>query len=292
MTGDIMNGLLIVNKEKNYTSRDVVNIISKIFNTSKVGHAGTLDPIATGVMVIAIGSALKVVDILTSDKKEYIATVKLGIETDTLDITGNILNEKYDYKLDEQQLRKTLLSFLGKSIQEVPLYSAVKVNGKRLYEYARKNINVEVPKREIEIFEIELLSYKKDEFSFRVVVSKGTYIRSLIRDIGKKMSILTCMKELLRTKQGDFTIVDSFSLDDIKKGNYELLNVVDFLKGFEVIKVNNFIANKVLNGRILENRYKSNKIAFVNEKNELIGLYEPYLKDNSKIKPVKILTNM
>lgn len=292
MTGDVMNGLLVINKEKNYTSRDVVNIISKIFNTSKVGHTGTLDPIATGVMVVAIGSALKLVDILTSDKKEYIATVKLGIETDTLDVTGNILNKNDDYKLNEAKLSEVLQSFLGKSIQEVPLYSAVKVNGKRLYEYARKNIDVEIPKREIEIFEIELLSYKKDEFSFRVVVSKGTYIRSLIRDIGRKMKILTCMKDLLRTKQGDFSITDSFSLDDIKNGNYKLLNAVDYLKGFEVVEVNDFIANKVLNGRILENRYKSNKIAFINKKNELIGLYEPYLKDNSKIKPVKILTNM
>lgn len=292
MTGDVMNGLLVINKEKNYTSRDVVNIISKIFNTSKVGHTGTLDPIATGVMVVAIGSALKLVDILTSDKKEYIATVKLGIETDTLDVTGNVLNKNDDYQLNEVKLSEVLQSFLGKSVQEVPLYSAVKVNGKRLYEYARKNIDVEIPKREIEIFEIELLSYKKDEFSFRVVVSKGTYIRSLIRDIGRKMKILTCMKDLLRTKQGDFSITDSFSLDDIKNGNYKLLNVVDYLKGFEVVEVNDFIANKVLNGRILENRYKSNKIAFINKKNELIGLYEPYLKDNSKIKPVKILTNM
>ena len=285
-----MNGLLIINKEKGYTSRDVVNVISKTFNTTKVGHTGTLDPIATGVMVIAIGNALKVVDILTSDIKEYIATVKLGIETDTLDVTGNIINQSSNYQIVKSDLESVLKFFLGKSIQEVPLYSAVKVNGKRLYEYARNNIDVELPKRKIEIFDIELLKYSNDSFSFRVVVSKGTYIRSLIRDIGKKLSILTCMENLVRTRQGKFLIEDSYTLDEVKNGNFKLLNVIDYINGYEIVKADDYLSKKILNGGILENRYKSEKIAFVDKDNNLIGLYELYNKDTTKVKPIKILT--
>ena len=283
-----MNGLLIINKEKGYTSRDVVNVISKAFKTTKVGHTGTLDPIATGVLVIAIGKALKVVDIITSDVKEYIATVDLGIETDTLDITGNIINKRDDYNVSKNDIEKVLLSFIGEGIQEVPIYSAVKVNGKRLYEYARNNLSVELPKRKIEIFDIELLDYSKDKFSFRVVVSKGTYIRSLIRDIGIKLNVLTCMEELQRIRQGDFSIEKSYKLDDIKNGNYTLLNPVDYLKEYEIIMVDDFLVKKISNGRILENRYSSNKIAFVDKNNNLIGLYELYSMDFKKIKPTKI----
>src|SRR5574344_2542794 len=147
----IMDGLIIVNKEKNYTSRDVVNIISKIFNTSEVGHAGTLDPLAQGVLVVAIGSALRKIEFLNNDKKEYLVKVKLGIETDTLDITSNIINEDI-FSIEKETLKRVLNTFLGKSIQEVPKYSAVQINGKRLYDYARKNIDVKLPKREIEIF--------------------------------------------------------------------------------------------------------------------------------------------
>ena len=145
-----MNGLLIVNKEKDMTSRDVVNVICKKFKTRRVGHSGTLDPIATGVLVVAIGNYTKLIDILSSSYKEYVATLKLGIQTDTLDITGNVIDEK-PFGVDKELIEDTLYSFLGKSIQEVPKYSAVKINGKKLYEYARDNIDIELPKREIEV---------------------------------------------------------------------------------------------------------------------------------------------
>ena len=132
-----MNGILLVNKPKDYTSRDIVNKLTKVFNTKKIGHTGTLDPIAEGVLVITIGKCTKLCDILTSTYKEYIATIKLGIKTDTEDITGNILEQK-DFNIKEEQIREVLNTFIGKSIQEVPIYSAIKVNGKKLYEYARK----------------------------------------------------------------------------------------------------------------------------------------------------------
>jgi len=284
-----MNGIILVNKDKDMTSRDVVNILSKKFNTRRIGHTGTLDPIATGVMGIAIGDGLKIVDFLINDSKEYIATVKLGISTDTLDITGVVKEEKDKYNLDKEQLIETLNGFLGKTLQEVPIYSAVKVNGKRLYEYARENISVELPKREIEVFSIELIDLKDDEFSFKVMVSKGTYIRSLIRDIGKKLNIPCCMKTLQRTIQGNFKIEDSYTLDEIKRDKYKVISIKDALFGYNFVEVDSYIENKILNGRILDNRYDTEKVVFINSCEEVLAIYEVYDKDNSKIKPIKVI---
>ena len=287
-----MNGILLVNKPKNMTSRDVVNILSKKFNTRHIGHTGTLDPIATGVMGIAINDGLKIVDMLINDTKEYIATVKMGIDTDTLDVTGNILNEVNGFSLTEKKLKKVLSTFLGKSIQEVPLYSALKVNGKRLYEYARKNEEVTLPKREIEVFDIELINFKNDEFSFRVKVSKGTYIRSLIRDIGQKINIPCAMKELIRTKQGDFKIENSYTIDEIKNNHYTLISITEALKDYPMIEVDDYIAKKISNGRILENRYNSDIIIFINSQKEVLAIYKVYEKDSTKVKPIKVFKNM
>ena len=283
-----MDGILLVNKDKNMTSRDVVNILSKKFNTRRIGHTGTLDPIATGVMGIAIGNGLKIVDLLVNENKEYIATVKLGLSTDTLDITGEKIEEINNFKINKNDLMSILNSFIGRSIQEVPYYSAIKVNGKRLYEYARENKKVEIPKREIEVFDIELLNLKDDEFSFRVKVSKGTYIRSLIRDIGKKLNIPCCMKELQRTVQGNFKIEDSYTLEEIKNDNYKIISIKDCLEGYKFVEVDNYIENKILNGRILENRYNDEKIVFINSNMEVLAIYEVYNKDKSKVKPIKV----
>ena len=284
-----MNGILLVNKEKDMTSRDVVNIISKKFDTGRVGHTGTLDPIATGVMGIAINDGLKIVDLLINDTKEYIATVKVGIDTDTLDVTGNVLAEVKDFVITEEQIKEVLNTFLGKSIQEVPIYSALKVNGKRLYEYARENIEVDLPKREIEISSIELLEFNNDTFKFKVNVSKGTYIRSLIRDIGKKINIPCVMQELQRTRQGTFKLEESYTLDEIKNDKYKFISLKDALNGYKFVKVNNYIENKIKNGRILENRYDEDVIVFINEQEEVLAIYKVYEKDKSKVKPIKVL---
>lgn len=174
-----IDGIIVVNKNAGMTSRDVVNVLCKIFNTKKIGHTGTLDPIATGVLVIAIGKYTKLVDKITSLDKEYIAKVKLGIKTDTLDITGNIL-EKRKCNVYKEALINTLNSFVGSYNQVVPKYSAIKINGKKLYEYARRNIEINLPSRKVEIKNIELLEFNNDSFTFKTKVSKGTYIRSLI----------------------------------------------------------------------------------------------------------------
>lgn len=283
-----MDGIILVNKPKDMTSRDVVNIVCKTLNTRSVGHTGTLDPIATGLLAIAINKGVKIVDFLVNDTKEYIATVQFGILTDTLDVTGKVLDEVKDYVIDEEKLKQVLDSFVGKMIQEVPKYSAVKVAGKRLYEYARKGEEVEIPKREIEIFNIELLTFDNEEFSFKVTVSKGTYIRSLIRDIGIKLGIPCSMKELIRTKQGNFKIEDSYTIDEIKDNNYKVIPIKDCLSNYTTIEVDDFIANKVLNGRILENRYKDDIIVFTN-KDEVLAIYKVYDKDTTKVKPIKVL---
>jgi len=235
-----MNGILIVNKPKNYTSRDIVNIISKKLNTTKVGHTGTLDPIAEGVLVVPIGRALKISELLTSEKKEYIAKVILGYETDMLDITGKEIKRNIP-NVDKDKLIEVLNSFIGKYNQEVPMYSAVKVNGRKLYEYARSNIQITPPSKIVEIYSISLLEgpiYKDNtvEFTMKCEVSKGTYIRSLIRDIAYKLSTYGTMKELIRTKQGSFLLEDAFTLEDIQKDNYKLLSIKEALPNIKITK--------------------------------------------------------
>ena len=284
-----MNGILIVNKPKDFTSRDVVNKITKILHTKKVGHTGTLDPIASGVLIICIGKYTTLCDILTSKYKEYIATIKLGTKTDTLDITGNVIEEK-EYNVNEQQIIEVLNSFKGNSIQTVPIYSAVKVNGKKLYEYAREGKEVELPKREIDIKEIELLSFNNDEIVFKTTVSKGTYIRALIDDICTKLNTVGTMSDLIRTKQGKFKIEDSITLEDIENNKYKLLPIEEVIDDIEILDINEDIYKKVLNGAIIKKEFK-NDIACLRYNNKIIAIYKTYDKDNTLSKPYKMFVN-
>ena len=286
-----MNEIIIVDKPEGYTSRDIVNIIGKKFKTNKVGHTGTLDPMATGVLVVCINKATKISELLTALDKEYVAEFTFGTLTDTLDIEGSIIKEEKAI-INEEDIKNTLDSMLGFYEQEVPIYSAVKVNGKKLYEYARNNIEVELPKREIEVYDIELLSdiEKVDiyyEFSFRVIVSKGTYIRSLIRDIGIKLNTYACMTELSRTKQGNFSIDNSYTLNDIENDNYKLLKIKDVLD-MEQILVEDKLLNKIKNGSILDKFFVDDKALILDNDGNEIGIYEVYDKDKSKAKPYKI----
>ena len=283
-----MNGILIVDKPKGYTSRDVVNSIERLANTKKVGHGGTLDPIATGVLVIALGNGLKVLEFLSHQDKEYIATVKMGIETNTLDVTGEVTKKKDYFFFDEVKVDEVLKSFIGTYNQEVPLYSSVKVGGQRLYKYAREGIDVELPKREVKIYELELLSHDKDEFTIRANVSKGTYIRSLIRDIGEKIDIPCTMKELRRTKQGEFTIEDSVTIEKLENGIIKPIPIEKALKGIIIVPVDETLEKKILNGAILDNVYAEKMDGFKNQKNEVIAIYKEYYKDITKIKPLKV----
>ncbi len=284
-----MNGILVVNKPIDFTSRDVVNKVGGILRTKKIGHTGTLDPIATGVLILCVGNTTKLCDVLTSEYKEYIATIKLGIKTDTLDTTGTIIETK-DYNIEESKLKEVLSSFLGKSIQTTPIYSAVKVNGKKLYEYAREGIKVELPTREINITNIELISFNNDEIKFKTTVSKGTYIRALIDDICKKLNTVGSMSSLIRTKQGNFTIEESYTLEDIEKGNYKLTTIEEALSNLETLIINEEIYEKVKNGAIVTKEFKSD-IANLVYKDKIVAIYQTYEKDNTKAKPYKMFIN-
>ncbi len=287
-----MNGILLINKPKNYTSRDIVNIVSKKFNTKKVGHTGTLDPLATGLLVLCLGNHLKIAELLTTDTKEYIAKITLGIETDTLDITGNILKEEYnnDYSIDT--IKEVLNSFIGTIEQQVPAYSAIKVNGKKLYEYARENIKIDLPTRTVEIYNIELLDIPSIvdnhlEFTIKCKVSKGTYIRSLVRDIGKKLNTVATMKELTRIKQGNISLDNAYTLEDIDNNNYKLLNMKDILD-IKKRTIDNELLPKIKNGQILPKFFKEDKILILDSKNNPLGIYKTYEKDTTKCKPWKM----
>lgn len=282
-----MNGVIILNKPANITSRDVINQLTKILNTKKIGHTGTLDPIATGVLVICIGKYTKLCEVLTSTYKEYIATIKLGLKTDTLDITGNILNKEEIPNLSEIQIINVLESFLGKSIQITPIYSAVKINGKKLYEYAREGKEIELPKREIDIQKIELLSYKNNEITFKTTVSKGTYIRALIDDICTKLNVIGTMSSLIRTKQGNFSLENAYTIEEIAKKNYHLLTLEEVLNDYEKINIDDNLFEKVKNGAIITRTFKEKKACLV-YKNKIIAIYQVYSKDKKKAKPYKM----
>lgn len=275
-----MNGILVVNKEKGYTSRDIVNIVSKILNTKKVGHTGTLDPIAEGVLVLTIGKCTKLCDYLTSNYKEYIAEFELGYETDTLDNTGNIIKVS-DKKVSKEKVINVIKSFVGEYNQEVPKYSAVKINGKKLYEYARNEEEISLPSRIVDIKNIEVLEVGK-VIKIKCMVSKGTYIRSLIRDIGVKLGTYATMTSLLRTKQGIFELKGSYKLDDIKNGNFELIKVEEIFKNYPKINLDEDSNKKVSNGCILDNDYDSKYVLFY-FKDNLISIYKSV--ENKKIKP-------
>lgn len=287
-----MNGIIIVNKPYGYTSRDVVNILCKKFKTKRIGHTGTLDPIATGVLILCIGSATKLVEALTSDDKEYIATVELGTLTDTLDNTGNVIKEEKT-NLNVNQITKALEKMQGVYEQEVPIYSAVKINGKKLYEYAREGINVDLPKRMVNIKSLELINNIKYEnnkttFQIRCHVSKGTYIRSLVNDIAHELGTVGTMTSLNRVKQGIFNISDSYTLEDIENDNYKLLSIKEALSNVKQVIVSGEELFKIKNGTRLENIYHSDKVLFLDEFDNEIALYKTLDNDDKILKVYKM----
>lgn len=281
-----MDGIIVIDKPKGITSRDVVNNVCKSLNTKKIGHTGTLDPIATGVLVLCVGKATKLVEVLTSNDKEYVATVKLGILTDTLDTDGKVLKKQETF-VDKNELLNILNSFVGTYNQSVPIYSAVKINGKKLYEYAREGIEVKLPKRMVEIKNIELLEFSNDSYKFKVNVSKGTYIRSLIKDINDKLGVIGVMSDLRRTRQGKFIIDDSYTLEAVKNGNYKILTITDVLKDDKCVIIDDTLYKVIKNGGIIKNDYKDEYVTFIYH-DDVVAIYKVYDKDKTKMKPYKM----
>lgn len=212
-----MNGILVIDKPQGLTSFDVVAKVRRALHTKKCGHTGTLDPMATGVLPILLGSATKLSPFLMDTQKEYIATMLLGRSTDTLDITGTTI-EQVDpetIQISEAAVRQVLGQFLGENQQEPPMYSALKKDGQRLYDLARQGITLELEKRPVTIYELELLQFELPYITFRAVTSKGTYIRSLIRDLGQELGVPAVMSALRRTLTGGFTLEQSVTLEEL-----------------------------------------------------------------------------
>lgn len=275
-----MDQLFVVNKPRCFTSRDVVNKLSKILKIKKIGHTGTLDPIATGVLVCLTGKYTKLVDLLTSLDKEYIAEIKVGIKTDTGDITGNVIEVK-NKAISKSDVEKVFVEFPKKYLQTVPKYSAVKINGKKLYEYARENIEVELPKREVNIYSLELIEFNEDIIKFRTHVSKGTYIRSLIEDICDNLGIVGTMNSLVRTKQGKFDISDAKTLEEIEKNSLKGKNIHEFLD-YPCVNINDNEIKKVVNGGKIKNNYNIKDKVILMHDNVDLAIYEV---DGETLKP-------
>ena len=243
-----MDGVLIINKPKGYTSHDIVNIVKKDLNTPKVGHAGTLDPNATGVLPILIGNATKISKYLIEHDKIYIAELQLGEKSSTGDLEGKIIEEKEIPKLNIEEINNVLKSFLGKQQQIPPIYSAIKINGKKAYEYARKGNKLKIEPREIEIMNISLIKFQNNVITFEVKCSKGTYIRVLCEDIAEKLGTVGLMKNLCRIRVNDFDLENSYTLDDVKNKNVQVINIEEIFKKQPYIKLNDKETKHFLNG--------------------------------------------
>ncbi len=269
-----MNGLLYINKPSGMTSFDVVAKIRKAYKTKSVGHTGTLDPQATGVLLVMLNKACKANPYLMHDKKEYIATLRLGKKYDTKDIWGKVIEEKAIRNVDFKKINSTLLSFLGKQLQVPPMYSAVKVQGKKLYEYARENKEVEVTPRAIEIYEIECLSVDED-IKFRVVCSSGTYIRVLCEDIALKLGNIGAMSSLVRTKIDTLSLEDCIDLEDILSDPPQPHALYDVLsKLYETVEISSDkLFEDIKNGKKINVDSNQPILCLVKDK-EVIAMYE------------------
>ncbi len=272
-----MDGVLLVHKPAGMTSHDVVNRIRKIFHTKKVGHCGTLDPEATGVLVLCIGKATKALQFLMSETKEYQATLVLGQATDTYDASGQVVDQKPFQGVFN--VDNVLQSFVGLQEQLPPMYSAIKVNGKKLYEYARNHEKVEVQPRSIVIHRIELIDQHDQFIIFRVQCSKGTYIRSLCVDIGQKLGYPAHMQKLVRLASGHFRLENCFSLEDIEQGHYHMLSLEEAFQHFEHYVVED--AQIVYHGKKIKSDI-DHQVVVCNQEGQVLAVYGPdgtgYLK--------------
>ncbi len=262
------DGILLVHKEKGLTSFDLVNRIKRSLKLEKIGHTGTLDPNAEGLMLVLFNKTTKANQFLVLDTKEYVASLRLGLKTDTKDIWGQILEEQAVEMPSEAQIRAVFAQFTGVSQQEVPMVSAVRVNGKRLHEYHREGLDVVQPIRDIEIFNLELLKLDQD-IHFRVVCGSGTYVRSLCEDIAAAFGTIGCMASLTRTKVGRFDLKDAVKFDQILTGEFKLLPLSDVLP-YPKVQAESVIDIK--NGKILQLEYLGAMITVMDQE-EVLAVY-------------------
>ena len=299
-----MDGIFNIYKEKGFTSHDVVAIVRRTIHMKKVGHTGTLDPDAEGVLPVCVGKATKLSDVIMDGRKSYRAMLRLGITTTTEDASGEVLETK-EVEYNEDRIREVVASFIGKLEQVPPMYSAVKVNGKKLYELAREGKEIQRKSRTIEVYDIRIRQFlPPDRVEIDVDCSKGTYIRTLCADIGKALGCGGHMAELLRTATGAFSLENAIKLDELKalaeqeKAEEALLTMEVALKDFPVVKVSEKSAKFLYNGGKIQERFFTEKPASSQEgdivvvydhENNLVGLYEIKKDENYFIKPYKML---
>lgn len=299
-----MDGIFNIYKEKGFTSHDVVAIVRRTIHMKKVGHTGTLDPDAEGVLPVCVGKATKLSDVIMDGRKSYRAMLRLGITTTTEDASGEVLETK-EVEFNEDRIREVVASFIGKLEQVPPMYSAVKVNGKKLYELAREGKEIQRKSRTIEVYDIRIRQFlPPDRVEIDVDCSKGTYIRTLCADIGKRLGCGGHMAELLRTATGAFSLENAIKLDELKslaeqeKAEEALLTMEEALKDFPVVKVSEKSAKFLYNGGKIQERFFTEKPASSQEgdivvvydhENNLVGLYEIKKDENYFIKPYKML---
>lgn len=307
----MINGIINVYKEKGYTSFDVVARLRGILKTKKIGHTGTLDPDAEGVLPVCLGKATKVCDLLTDKNKEYEAVMLLGITTDTQDISGAVL-ERREVAVTEQEVRSTIEGFVGDYMQIPPMYSALKVDGKKLCDLARAGVTVERKARPVKIFSIEILALELPRVRMRVTCSKGTYIRTLCQDIGEKLGCGACMESLLRTRVGSFAVEEALSLSKIeelvkreagemqsgewKSEQFSFLHTVDsvFLQ-YEKAVVKKEFAKLLYNGNRVRSEmflnyrreWEQEPIRVYDEEGRFVGIYQ-FSSEREDYKPVKV----
>lgn len=267
-----MDGILLIDKPPSLTSHGVVKHIRQLTKL-KVGHSGTLDPGATGVLIIMLGNATKLSPFLNLETKTYVATCTLGQKTDTGDIWGEVIEEKDQCELNQKLLEEVLAGFLGKSKQQTPMVSAVKVKGKKLYEYHRQNEVIETPERDIEVFDIELLSMEEHQFTFKAVVSSGTYIRTLCEDIAQNLGTVGTMSALRRTRIGHYDISQCVELNDLTFMNWQesLISKKDALKEYPMIEVDSPLP--IYHGKPMTLNSTSERVVMTYQ-NEVLAIYD------------------
>lgn len=288
-----MDGIILVNKPKGYTSHDVINVLRGILKTRKLGHTGTLDPDATGVLVVGVNKGTKIMKYLNNDEKTYQAKVLIGRSTDTLDKTGEVINKVLVEELHD--VDKVIDSFMGNYTQTPPMYSAIKYKGKRLYEYARKGIIIDdIPSRIIEIFDIKRISdiiYANDaaSFDYKVHSSKGLYVRTLSYDIGHKLGYPAHNAELHRIQAGKFHVKDSSTLKEIENGDYKIISLSDALSDFNTLVITDELRHHIKNGMAISLRYFKNHslTKIVDEEDNLLAIYDKHPTE-PKMKAINI----
>lgn len=284
-----MNGIILIDKPQGWTSHDVVGKLRGILHERRIGHSGTLDPLATGLLVVFVGRATRAVEFAEADRKEYIAGLRLGISTDTQDITGRIINEGTDLP-DETQLRKALERFKGELEQIPPMYSAVKVGGKKLYELARKGESIERKPRHITVFGLETAGREDNDYILNVVCSKGTYIRTLCHDIGTALGCGGCMSSLRRTKSGVFSVEDAYTITEVQdaadRGEADklLLPADTLFAGYPELRADAASEKLLRNGCIVNASAPDGRFRVYSEKGEFLLLGDV---KNGRMKTVK-----